>query len=116
MKKPQHNCQVESCPNHGKYSRNCGHVEDVETVTETRQQKYLKAKKEFLKENPKCEVPGCVKDSKDVHHRAGRTGDYLFNPAFFMAVCRGCHLWIEAHPVKSKELGYSVSRHSKKEA
>lgn len=79
-------------------------------------QKYLRTKKEFLKEHPNCEFEGCKKDSKDVHHKAGRTGDLLFDTDLFMAVCRGHHLWIEAHPVKSKELGYSVSRHSKKEA
>lgn len=116
MKKPQHNCQVESCPNYQRYSRNCGHVEDVETVEESRMQKYQRIRKEFLKEHKTCEFEGCKKDSKDVHHKAGRTGDLLFDTDLFMAVCRGHHLFIESHPVFAKEKGYSVSRHSKKEA
>jgi hypothetical protein len=109
----KHLCQIPECRNHGRYCRI--HPTDIEPEKETRDKKYQRIRKEFMKDHKKCEVPGCTKDAKDVHHKAGRTGSLLFDTSLFMAVCRGCHLWIEAHPNTSKELGYSISRHSKKE-
>lgn len=105
-------CAEPSCRNYEKYCRI--HLKDEDTPQESKEKVYAKVRKEYLKEHPKCEVSGCTKDAKDIHHKAGRTGKLLTDTNYFMAVCRGCHLWIESHPVKSRELGYSVSRHKKK--
>ena len=64
----------------------------------------------FLESRPECQVKipyVCTGKSTDVHHRARRGKNYL-NVQEFMAVCRGCHEWIESFPKESRELGYIV--------
>jgi hypothetical protein len=74
--------------------------------------KYSVLRKEFLKANPECEarLKNCRGEATDVHHRAGRVGENLLDTETWLAVCRPCHLWIESHPVASKQLGLSESR------
>jgi hypothetical protein len=74
--------------------------------------KYSVLRKEFLKANPECEarLKNCRGEATDVHHRAGRIGENLLDTETWLAVCRPCHLWIESHPVASKQLGLSESR------
>ena len=66
---------------------------------------------EFLTKYPFCKahLVGCTGTSTDVHHKAGRGKKYLQQDTW-LAVCRTCHDWIEKHPVKAKELGFSESR------
>ena len=67
----------------------------------------------FLNEHPMCEahLPGiCSNTATEVHHAAGRVGDLLLNTDYWKALCRGCHQWVELHPVKAKEMGLSKSR------
>lgn len=73
---------------------------------------YSALRKEFLSEHPECEarLKMCRGEATDIHHMAGRVGDNLLDTDTWLAVCRPCHLWIEAHPEQSKELGLSESR------
>jgi len=72
---------------------------------------YSKEAKKYLSVHIGCEahaVSGCTGKSSEIHHKARRTSkDDRINPANFLAVCRPCHLWIEAHPKKAIEFGLS---------
>lgn len=52
---------------------------------------YEESKKRRLKEYPVCEVRGCHNPSNNIHHRAGRTGQLLWNYKYLMACCGSCH-------------------------
>lgn len=85
--------------------------------------KYKKASKKYLKDHPRCEICGS-RNNLSIHHKMGRSGDYLFDKAFFMTTCLigkcldikypnsvhnhtgGCHGWIESNKKKSRKLGF----------
>ena len=71
--------------------------------------KYRRLRSQYLEATPTCEVRGCNRASSEIHHRRGRL-QYLCVVEYFLAVCRLCHLWIEANPEAAKEQGYSVDR------
>lgn len=74
---------------------------------------YLGKRLIFLKEHPMCQahLPGlCSEYSTDIHHKQGRVGDNLLDETEWLAVCRGCHEWIEAHPQEAKDRGFSTNR------
>jgi len=72
-----------------------------------RLKKYKLLKIQYLATHPICEV--ClIKHSQDIHHKAGRIGDNLFQ--HFLAVCRPCHNRIEENPEWAYENNYSISR------
>lgn len=71
--------------------------------------KYRRLRSQYLEATPTCEVRGCNRASSEIHHRRGRL-QYLCVVEYFLAVCRPCHLWIEANPEAAKEQGYSVDR------
>lgn len=74
-------------------------------------QLYSVSRQQFLSRNPFCKarLEGCTNHATDVHHKAGRSKNYL-DVLTWLAVCRTCHQWIELHPKEAKELGYSISR------
>lgn len=65
---------------------------------------YLLLRAIFLREHPRCER--CGGKATEVHHKAGREGWLLCFIEHFMAVCRGCHVYIEAHGREAKERGW----------
>lgn len=69
---------------------------------------YLKAKLEYLNENPDCKC--CGASATDVHHAKGRIGSLLTDKRYFVALCRVCHNRVEENPIWAKEHGYSKSR------
>ena len=74
---------------------------------------YLPAKLLFLSRHRECAVKIrglCRRWSKDVHHRAGRTGAALTDVAGFVACCRACHSWAETHRVEARAKGWIVRR------
>lgn len=80
-----------------------------------RQLTYLAIRTLYLAQFPNCAV--CEDDGKevkatDIHHRKGRLSDLLYDPRFFIGVCRNCHQWIEENPVDAIEAGWSLSRHA----
>lgn len=118
-------CKVEGCINYGKYCRlhlsfSIPAPKQINKVSETQKdlnQKFAKAKREYLKEHPFCEakIEGCTKVAIDVHHMKGKASEeLLLDKNFFLATCRNCHTAIEANPAWAKQNGFSLSRHSKK--
>ena len=71
---------------------------------------YRNVRLEYITKNPICEVKGCKSTNVEIHHKMGRVGDLYTNPEYFMSVCRSHHRWIEEHPEKAKEIGYSLNR------
>lgn len=73
---------------------------------------YTKARAHYLMQNPNCKAKlhGCQLLASDVHHMEGRIGDRLTDSSTWIPVCRSCHIFIETHPMLSKELGLSKSR------
>lgn len=70
---------------------------------------YRIVRDQYLLENFKCEK--CLyAASTEVHHKKGRTGDLLADVAYFMAVCRDCHQFIELNPVTALKMGWSFKR------
>lgn len=69
---------------------------------------YLKLRKVFLKDNPKCQCKGCEFKSQDVHHKFDGSDrqKYFLDVSTWLAVCMYCHNWIHEHSIESKQLGY----------
>ena len=65
---------------------------------------YAKLRQEFLKENPKCQMPQCRRKATDVHHAHGRGCNYL-RADTYRALCRTCHQWVGMNPTMARSLG-----------
>jgi hypothetical protein len=71
--------------------------------------RYSLLREMFLKRLPFCYV--CIrrdmkpKPSKDVHHLRGRAGSLFMDSTYWMPVCRTCHDWIGANPIKARAIG-----------
>ncbi len=63
----------------------------------------------FLLKNPNCSVYPMLK-ATEIHHKSGRSGDMLLNEDYWLAVSRKAHNEIEANPLWSVSMGYTVSR------
>lgn len=66
----------------------------------------------YLEKHPICEAKtnDCTKEAQQIHHKKGRIGSLLTDPAYFLAVCHQCHVYIEVHPEEAKENGWSLER------
>lgn len=65
---------------------------------------YSVLRKQFLKDNPNCEICGGV--ATEIHHKFHREGERLNDTSYFMAVDRKCHRMIHDNPEDSYRLGY----------
>lgn len=76
---------------------------------------YKPIRLQFLFNHPVCQanLPGCTKESTQVHHKVGRQGALLLDTTHFLAVCYNCHRKIEDAPEMAKELGFSGDRTGK---
>lgn len=74
------------------------------------EREYAALSKQFLEDNPICQVVGCHNMSTATHHKKGRIGSLLTDVRYFLAVCFHCHSTIELKPKWAKEHGYSLSR------
>lgn len=70
---------------------------------------YRKERKSYLSLHPICQVCN-ISETTEIHHKKGKIGKLLYNPLYFLAVCRPCHNKIENNPEWSKENGYSLNR------
>jgi hypothetical protein len=70
---------------------------------------YNKEAKIFLKMNPRCAVYPELQ-SKEVHHKKGRTGKLLIDKRYWLAVSRKAHRKITDNPAWAIEHGYSLLR------
>lgn len=100
-------CPVCETPPEKKKPKRIAH-NSKKRVEENRE--YSQKRKEFLEENPICQVHNCGQKSDQVHHKKGRTGKLLTNKKYFLAVCGLCHDYIENNPLWAKAQGYSESR------
>jgi hypothetical protein len=68
---------------------------------------YAKVKQAYLALHPICER--CKKTkSQDIHHKAGRVGQWLCRYEFFAAVCRSCHDAIHENGVAARKQGWII--------
>jgi hypothetical protein len=73
--------------------------------------KYSKEKKAYLALHPQCER--CKsKKSTDLHHKAGRVGQWLCRYEYFSALCRECHDWIHGNGKEARRLGWIIDVHT----
>lgn len=93
------------------YSRQVGRkaIKPISDKQAQRLKEYRRVRDVYMKNHPVCECCQAT-PSQDLHHMAGRVGDNLTNPNYFLAVCRACHQEIEINPTWAKENGYSLSR------
>lgn len=66
---------------------------------------YFERRAHFLKANPVCQFPSCRTKSRDVHHKAGRTGTNYLNVHTWLAVCRKHHNFIHDNPNVARMFG-----------
>src|SRR3990167_3938645 len=67
---------------------------------------YLPAKLLFLSRHRECQVKirgTCKRWSRDIHHRAGRTGEALMDQSLWVPACRQCHDHLEANRAWAKD-------------
>ncbi len=68
---------------------------------------YDKVKKAYLALHPQCER--CKnKKATDIHHKAGRVGEWLCKYEFFAALCRECHDFVHVNGKESRMLGWII--------
>lgn len=70
---------------------------------------YRKERGKYMNDNPICEACN-FSPSTEIHHQKGKIGKLLYNPLYFLAVCRPCHNEIENNPEWAKENEYSIDR------
>lgn len=63
--------------------------------------------------NKRCAVFP-VLPAKEIHHKAGRTGDMLMNKEYWLPVSRKGHIEIELNPAWARKMGFTVSRLTEK--
>ena len=84
-----------------------GRLRNASPKRQSEYKEYGKVKKAYLALHPICER--CKKaKSQDIHHKAGRTGQWLCRYEFFAAVCRLCHEEIHANGVASRKQGWII--------
>lgn len=69
---------------------------------------YKLTAEKYLEAHPICEV--CKEaEATQIHHKARRL-NYLCEPRYFLAVCYGCHRFIEDHPAASMKAGWTLDK------
>ena len=82
-------------------------LKPISNKRRTQLRDYYILRKDFLRQNPVCEI--CKRNKPwDVHHQKGRNGRLLLNDFYWLAVCRGCHDLIHEHPAWAREQGYII--------
>ena len=85
-------------------------VRSVSLKRAAQQRLYSQDRKAWLAVRPWCER--CAKErgipvrSTDVHHTRGRAGRLLCDVRHWVALCRGCHDWVQMHPREARQAGY----------
>jgi len=71
---------------------------------------YAKEKKAYMALHPLCER--CkTKKATDLHHKAGRVGQWLCRYEYFAALCRECHDFCHRNPKEARSAGWIVDTH-----
>lgn len=111
-------CTIVSCPNNGKYCRT--HLQPKEPKQSKIRKQSEKRKEDlkiyhlkrqaYLQAHPVCEFEGCNQKARDLHHKAGRSGDKFLDETKYMALCREHHTLITINSAWAIQNGYSESR------
>lgn len=84
-----------------------GRLRNASPKRQREYKEYAKAKKAYLALHPTCER--CKnKKSEDIHHKAGRVGQWLCRYDHFAALCRGCHDWVHQNGKEARRLGWII--------
>ncbi len=91
-------------------------IRPVSKKRKIKNDEYKIIRDQYLLENFKCEK--CLyAESTEIHHQAGKVGGQpiplLIDTAYFLAVCRPCHRFIEENPSTALKMGWSVKRTGK---
>jgi 5-methylcytosine-specific restriction endonuclease McrA len=62
----------------------------------------------IARSNGKCELPGCLQDAGELHHRKMRSQGGSHSATNLLAVCKVHHIWIHENPAMSYERGWLV--------
>ncbi len=69
---------------------------------------YNENAREYLRENPVCEV--CKEaQATQIHHKARRI-KYLCEARYFLSICGPCHRFVEDHPAASMKMGWTLDK------
>lgn len=74
---------------------------------------YKVTRVKYLQDHPMCHAhidAHCTKTATEVHHKAGRVGEYFLDQLYWLPTCHWCHVWITNHPEEAIALGLSTSR------
>lgn len=85
-------------------------IKPVSDKRKAQNAQYLRQRKAFLERRPYCEIEGCGKPATDVHHGAGKEGEWLLREEFWWPACRCCHEKCEQNRAWAKERGYLTLR------
>lgn len=66
---------------------------------------YYRLRRQFLRDHPICEHPGCTRAARDVHHKRGRLGTLLCAVEHWAALCRPHHNWVHWNPGAARAMG-----------
>lgn len=83
-------------------------ISKVSTKQAKINQAYTVLNKQFLKDNPICDVCGGL--ANQVHHKVGRIAHRTLDTTEWLPVCNFCHHEIEMNPLWAKSMGYSKDR------
>lgn len=87
-----------------------GRLRNASPKRQREYKEYAKAKKAYLALHPTCER--CKnKKSEDIHHKAGRVGQWLCRYDHFAALCRECHDFCHQNPKEARRTGWIVDSH-----
>lgn len=101
-----------------KYCYSINNYKPINKVSKNHQKtldEYAPKRKEFLKENPYCQLKldGCTKESTCVHHKKGKHSRKLYlDEEFWMASCINCNRVVEEIGGKAYELGLKIKHNS----
>lgn len=83
-----------------------GKLKPVSDKRQDQNAEYIRLNRLFLAEHPRCQK--CGDPSNQIHHKAGREGEWLTYSPFFMACCAPCHRFIEDNKTEAEKLGYII--------
>jgi hypothetical protein len=84
-----------------------GRLRNASPKRQREYKEYTKVKQAYMALHPICER--CKKaKSQDIHHKAGRVGQWLCRYEFFAAVCRACHDAIHENGVAARKQGWII--------
>lgn len=79
------------------------------------QKEYKKMVADMAKDSDRCEVraEGCQNKMTGAHHKQKRSPKNFLKLKNLLRACDNCQLWIELHPKKAAEKGFTISRSKK---